>query len=537
MARVRRGTLGKMWGARVAVPVVASLALVMAACGGGGGSNKTTGSNQSSTSAAPVKGGNLKVLESTAYTWHSLDPALGTGFKAFPFYMNAIYGDLFEQGANNKPIPDLASAYKVASNAMSATITLRKGVKFTDGTAFNAAAVKYNIERVLAKSSGNACACTQDFPIASIDTPNDYTLVLHLSKPFSAIIESFFNNAPNWIASPTAIQKEGAKKFAITPVGAGPFVIKSNNVGSELKLVRNPNYWAKGKPYLDSLTFSLIGSEESAYEALLTGEAQAYQNLGTPTLVAQAKTKKNLQVTENPATEPWGVKLNTTKAPFNNITAREALYYATDPQAINKSILGGNGSISQSPSGPQGLFYEPTVPGYRSYDLAKAKSLVQQLGGLSFTLLAPTSPINNQIMTALKAEWSKAGIDATLSSQALGLYIQSAIHNNWQAELAIQGNFDPAINFGVAFNFSPQALFVAPHDPTLQQLISEGVATTNQTKRATIYHQVFKRISDEAYVPMLFTIPSYNVATKGVSAPGLTTSAPEVLWEDATIHS
>ena len=482
--------------------------------------------------AAPSSGGSLHVLTNTALAWHSLDPATGTGFLAFPFYMDAIYGNLFEQGPGNRVVPDLATGYKISKDGKTVTIQLRHGVHFTDGTPFNASAVKFNIDRDLSPASADACGCAQNFPIASITTPDQYTVVLHLSRVFAPIIEAFFGNVPNWIGSPTAIQKMGVKQFALTPVGAGPFMVKSNTVGAQLQLAKNPHYWAQGKPYLSSLTFSTIGSDESAYEALQAGQAQSYLRLGSVDIAKQAKSK--FTVSQGPANDPWSVQMNTTVPPFNNKVAREAIYYATNPAPINKALLNGQGIITQSLTGPQSLFFERTVPGYRTFDLAKAKALVKQLGGLKVTLLDPASPINNQMLTALKAEWSEAGIQTTLDEEQLAVYITREMHNQWQAAFQSVGGLDPALGFSLTFRFLSTGPFTGVKDPTLDKLINAGSTELNPEKRVAIYRQAFQRISNQAYVAMLFTVPAFNVTAHSASGPGLTNNAPEMLWEDVT---
>ncbi|MBO0746820.1 MAG: ABC transporter substrate-binding protein [Acidimicrobiaceae bacterium] len=490
------------------------------------------------TASAAGSGGNLMVLaNSGSFTWRSLDPATGTGFLAYPWYMNAIYGELFQQGPKNKPIPDLATGYSISKDGKTVTIRLRHGVKFTDGTPFNAAAVKFNIDRDLSPASADACGCALNYPIKTITTPDQYTVVLHMKTVFAPIIQAFFNDVANWIASPTALQKMGVKQFSITPVGAGPFMVKSDKVGAQLQLVKNPNYWQKGFPKLNSLTFGTIGSDESAFEALQAGQTQVIQSLGTATIAQQAATAgfrvKQTGVSNN---NPSGVQFNTTVAPFNNIKAREAIYYATDPQPINKALLLGKGTLTQTMTGPASLFFEPKVPGYRTYNLAKAKALVQQLGGLKFSLLTNMTPTNVNIITALKAEWAKAGIQTTLNPQVLGNYINLEMHNQWQIALQGVGGLDPAIGFGLSFRFETNGPFTGVKNPNLDKLINAGVVELNPEKRLAIYKQAYKLVSDQAYIAMLFTIPTFNISAKKVSGPGLSTSNDaEILWQDVTM--
>jgi peptide/nickel transport system substrate-binding protein len=118
------------------------------------------------------------------------------------------------------------------------------------------------------------------------------------------------------VGSPTAIKKLGEKQFALTPVGAGPFEVVSDSLDSQLVLKKNPHYWQTGLPYLDSLTFKNVASDESGLEALQSGGAQAYVLMSTLQLVGSFQ-KAGLQVTTMPGTSPICIQFNTTKAPFN----------------------------------------------------------------------------------------------------------------------------------------------------------------------------------------------------------------------------
>lgn len=481
--------------------------------------------------SAPKAGGSLTVLENSSFegAWPGLDPATDTEAQSDENYMEAIYGNLFTLGANNKLIPELATGYHFSDGGLEVTITLRKGVEFSDGTPFNSAAVAFNIRRDL--DPKNACTCIAQFPIKSITTPDPYTVVLHLSKVFAPIMSAFPGSVPDWIASPTALTKMGEKQFALKPVGAGPFEVVSDKLSDELVLKRNPHYFEKGRPYLDSLTFQVIGSDESAYQAILAGDAQAYQEMSTISLVSQAKS--HMTVTTIPsALGPSVLQLNAGSAPFNNLKARQAVYYATNPETINKALEDNQGTLTQSPSGPGFLFYEPKVPGYLTYNLAKAKALVKQLGGLKVSIGGVNTASNVDILEALKSEWAQAGIDVTLDPQNLQGVIQAFDSGTFDAELQDAGSYDPAIGNGVDERYGPNAPFTGAKDPKIGALEAEGVSTLSMPAREKIYHELFAYIAKEAYSPFLFNLPSYNLTAKGVSGPGLTTPQFLVEWQD-----
>ncbi|MBO0692911.1 MAG: ABC transporter substrate-binding protein, partial [Acidimicrobiaceae bacterium] len=461
--------------------------------------------------------------------WPGLDPATDTSDDANATYMNAIYGGLFEQGPQNQVVPDLATGYKMLDGGKTVDIFLRHGVKFSDGTPFNSAAVKFSIDRVLSKTNTNACGCVTNFPVASISTAGPHTVVLHLTHVFGPIIGAFFNEGPNWIISPTAFKKMGEQAFKIKPVGAGPFVVQSDKLSAQLVLKKNPHYWQPGRPYLDGITFNVVGNDQSALAGIQSGQADIYQGYATFSNISNLK--KSMTVSEVPATAPDVVQLNTKVAPFNNKLAREAIYYATDAPAINKALTFGYGTVTQSMTGPGGQFYEPKVPGYRTFNLAKAKAIVKQLGGLKVNLNTIALGAAAQTTVALASQWNAAGIKTTINNQNLNSLIQSFQTGNWQAMLQTTGGFDPALGYGLTFRYMSTAPFTGVHDKALDSLINQATGSTAMETRSAAYKAIFKMISDKAYSPFIYVSPGFNIATKNVVGPGVSQDGPQVNWE------
>ena len=180
----------------------------------------------------------------------------------------------------------------------------------------DAEAVKFNWERSLA----SPCTCKPTWPLAAngIAVVDPTTLTLTFTQPYAAVSAVFPTSNVNWIASPTALQKQGADDFKVKPVGAGPFTVVSDQLSSKLELAKNPNYFEKGQPYLDKLTFQSIGGDQAAYQALQAGQAQAYEGLNTTPLLEQAKKNDQLQVEVQSATSPYVIQLNTKIGPFTD---------------------------------------------------------------------------------------------------------------------------------------------------------------------------------------------------------------------------
>jgi len=509
------------------VIVATAVAVTLAGCGSSG---------KTSSSSGPKSGGSVTVLEGAGFAgnWPGLDPATDTDGAANQSYMDSIFGELFELHAGGAIVGDLATGYSFTNGGKTVNITLRQGVKFSDGTPFNAAAVVFNWTRDLAAT----CTCKPVFlspPVIKATGPYSVSLTLtYVDAPF---INGLQGNVFNWIASPTAVNKMGEKAFALKPVGAGPFTVVSDTPDSELVLKKNPLYWQKGLPYLDNLTFKSVAGDEQALTAMEAGSGQAYEGISTPQLVPAFKSK--FTVTAEPGTSPYDIQLNTKIAPFNNIMAREAIYYATNAALLDKSLFNDTYPVGESFEAPAGLFYEPTVPGYLTYDLNKAKALVQQLGGLTFNLGTINVPTAISMDEAIQTEWQAAGMHVTLQDWDLTGLIGAFTQGQWQSMLQTAGAYDPGTGVGICFRFCSTSPFTGVHDAKLDQMLEGAAGTANTATRQKLYDQAAAYIAQNAYGPFLFSIAGYNVAAHGVNAPGLTTSIPstdvnpEVLWQYA----
>jgi peptide/nickel transport system substrate-binding protein len=526
---------------RLRYPVALVAALIgVAACGGGGGG----AAPGAAPAGPPQRGGELTVLEDVAFAggWPTgLDPATSTTGGANISQMSAIYGGLFrlaadEDGTNARVEPHQAEGFELLDEGATVRIKIRDGIEFSDGTAMDAEAVAFNFTRAV----NSTCTCNPRWPLAEngITVVDPQTIQLAFTRPFAAVINSFPVSNTNWIVSPTALEQQGPDQFKITPVGAGPFTVVSNQLSSELVLQRNPTFFKKDLPYLDKLTFQSIGGDQPAYQALLAGQAQAYEGLSTTPLLEAAQQQGRLTVTVQPPTSPYVIQLNTKSGPFADPRAREAIYAATDFEAIAQGLFRGLYPVSQTFTGPGGLFHQEKVEGYQGHDVERAKQLVAELGGLTVNLGTLRAYVAQQVMTALQTQWQEAGITVTTETYELSTLVQQFNSNQWQAMLQTAGAWDPASGVGVAFRFSSTSPFSGVADPVLDQMLNDAAATVDQAERARLYSEAGKHISDNAYAPFGLAFAAANLATEGVHGPGLTTKIPPIvvnagiLWDE-----
>lgn len=461
-----------------------------------------------------ARGGSLVDL-AVGSAWPGLDPATNTQDAADSNYENAIFGQLFQLEPGGKIVPSEATGYQFADHGLQFEIFLRHGIKFSDGTPFTAQAVQSSIQRDLLPA--NSCLCLTNFTaVSSITTKGSYEVILSLSKLDSPILSAFIGEAPDWTVDPSALASMGEAAYAQNPVGAGPFKVIGNAASATLVLKANPSYFIKGEPYLKNLTFTTIGNDTSAYEGLQAGQAQMVTGASTIPLLKQIKAAKQYEVYTSPATGFEFVSFNTFAPPFNNPIAREAIAYATNAKSLVVNLYGSLYKMTESPSAPGDLFYEPVVPGARTFDLAKAQALVHQLGGLTVTLgtLLNTAAYSNEAQ-ALAAMWSAAGIKVNVQVNTLQTTLIQLTSHSYQA-LDVQWgqNIDNGVNDPIWWSAGGQWSGVS--NASITGLLNQGVSYTNRATRTKVYDKINQIIDQNQYDVFLYSHPAFTIAAKSV---------------------
>ncbi|HEY8520080.1 MAG TPA: ABC transporter substrate-binding protein [Gammaproteobacteria bacterium] len=518
------------------VAIIVAALLALAGCDGAATASRHA-------SAAARGEATVLLMSGLSGDWPTgLDPAASTTSLVNSSIMNAIYGGLFQlaaddDGHNARLVGVLAESYDVRDDGRTIVIRLRRHVRFSDGTPLDAAALRFNIERNLAAPC--VCAPTAwpwaDEPVTTLD---ERTIALHFDRPYPAAVTTFPTSTINWPVSPAALRRLGEAQFKVTPVGAGPFRVVSNQASTRLVLERNPHYWQAGRPHLARLVFQSIGSEQAAYQALIAGDAHVFEGLTSVPLIRRAEADERITVTRQPATSPYMIQLNTLAPPFDDQRAREAIYHATDVEAIRRGLFHGWYPASQSFTAPGGLFHHAAIPGYRTYDLEKARAIVAGLGGLSITLGTTRAGMAEQIATALQAQWRKAGIDVAVASYDVAALLPKYRSGRWHAMLQTVGAYDPESLLGVISRFRSDRPFTGVKDAHLDRLLVAAAGTFDMQQRDALYFQAGRYISDKAYAPFLFAAAPVQATAGGIRGPGLTTRIPPLalvpgtFWQD-----
>lgn len=471
------------------------------------------------TSSSAGKSGGVLAITLPGITWPTLDPATSSVAELDGSIESAIFGALIEVGPHSTLVPDEASGWHFSDHGLRFDLTIRHGLRFQDGTPFNAEAVASSMKRDLTPS--NACLCLADFgDVTSVSAPSPYDVTLTLKTPDYVLPADFIDDPMNWTVSPTSL-KRGTTAVNQHPIGAGPFEIVSNTANNVITLKRYTGYWQKGRPYLNGLKFLSTTADESDLNAIEADSTQL-TSITTVPLWEQAKTMPGLKTYEQQGVNLDFNRLNSRTAPFNNILAREAVTYATDPAPIDKALYKNVFPLVQGWTSPYMLFYQKSVPNYPKYNLAKAKSLVKQLGGLHFTVIVNDTPIAVEQADALSAQWRAAGMTVAISEQTIPAQTQDLARNDWQMISAGWAGCDVDPGDCAPINFSSTGLFTPAKDPALDHLIDEAAGSPSPTVRKGYYDQINEYLNAHFYFTWLWAQPTLMVARTNVE--GLPTS-------------
>jgi peptide/nickel transport system substrate-binding protein len=360
-------------------------------------------------SGGPKYGGTFKLI-----LWAS--PS-GTGGLPWELFGNDflssqhIIEPLFHVNSQGDLIPCLAESYQLADDLKSITFNLRKGVKFHDGTDFNAEAAKWNMDNTIASMS-------QPY-WASVDIIDEYTIRLNLNQWANTIL-SGLANASTWMVSPTAYEKNGEDWMRENPVGTGPFVFESFQRDVSYKAVKNPNYWQEGKPYLDAVEILYVADPLTQKAAIEAGEADALQ-IEAGKMAADLKAEGydiDISVSSTHILMPDTAHPD---SPFANKKVREAVEYALDRESLAKAFSYGFWKAPYQIPGPASAAYDPNFALAREYNVDKAKQLMAEAGfpdGFNATLLVIPVGIDKNIPVAIQNNLAEIGINLELSIPA-----------------------------------------------------------------------------------------------------------------------
>ncbi len=369
----------------------------------------------------------------------TLDPAIGYDWQNWSIIKSIFDGLMDYEPGTTKLVPHLAESFTVSADGKTYTFKLRRGVKFHNGREVTARDVKYSLERTLnpkTQSPGAGffgdIAGSKEFTdgkaqeVSGITVLDPTTISFTLSKPNAAFLHILALNFAH-VVPKEEVEKAGAD-FGHKPVGTGAFKVKEWVLGQRLVLVRNPDYFVKGRPYLDEIVFQVGVEPNVAFLKLQRGEvdilgdgiptAEFVKVMNDPTLRALVAVGDQLQTVY--------VTINTQVKPFTDVRVRRALNMAVDKARIVRII--NNRAV------PANQVLPPLMPGYDkeykgyAFDRAQAKKLLAEAGypnGFSTVLYANNTDPNPRIAQAIQQDLAAIGVKVELKTLAQSTVIEA----------------------------------------------------------------------------------------------------------------
>ena len=461
----------------------------------------------------------------------ALDGALISDGESGRVVIQIFQGLVGLQPGSTTVVPMLATSWKSSTDGKAWTFTLRKNVKFTDGTPFNAAAVCSNFNRWYNftgsfqnpsatyywqtvfggfKTYNAKSGAPKGSLYKSCKANSDGTATINLTAPSASFLAAL--SLPSFsMESPTAMNKYGANKGSVDangvfhptgtyatqhPTGTGPYMLQSWTRGDKLVLVKNPNYWGP-KAHIQTLIFKPIADNAARLQALQNGEIQGY-DLVEPQDIPTIQKDSNLQLLSRPPFNVGIVGMNQAMKPMNNLAVRQAVAYGLDRAAVVKAFYGGRGVVAKEFQPPSLFGYSNSVKQY-TYDPAKSQALLKAAGfklPVTINFWYPTGvsrpympdPASN--FQAFSASLAKAGFKVIPHSAPWTPDYLGAVEEG-KAQVYLYGwtgDFGDPDDFDGVFFRTPQKQW-GFNNPAIFNLLTKARDESNLNKRIALYKQ------------------------------------------------
>lgn len=420
-----------------------------------------------------------------------------------------IFNSLLSLSPKEQVGPELATHWTESPNGRVYTLFLRRGVTFTDGTPFNAAAVVFNLDRVLNPATASPRASLLG-PVQSVTAVNAYEVRIVLKTPYGPFLEGLAQ-APGDMSSPKAVQTWG-KAYGQHPVGTGPYMLKKWVPGGDVTLAANPHYWQPGLPKMAEIVFIPIPNSQSMATALNTGEIDIADTVD-PTVIGDVN-RSVAKVATLPSLGFFMLNINQTRAPLNNIWARRAIAYAINRSVINKVVFNNTATPGYSEFSSSSWAYDKSLSMPFSDSLARqALAKAGMPHGFSLTLQVQNQPTFITFGQVLQSELGAVGIHVTIQTLDQATYLNNLNSGNYQLDYVDDsGPIDPDGDY--IFNVgSADILKNGFNDPAVTKLMNLGRTVSNRLRRRDIYEQVAKDMLEQ--LPYVFL--EYPAITTGLS--------------------
>ncbi|MFF2327124.1 MULTISPECIES: ABC transporter substrate-binding protein [unclassified Streptomyces] len=410
----------------------------------------------------------------------------------------------------------LAKSWKVSDDSRKFTLELRSGVKFQDGTAFDAEAVKYSLERT--KKMNSYVKATFDLiDTITVDSPTQVSI--DLSKSYPAFL-SILAQPQSAIVSPTAAKKSG-DTFDAHPVGTGPFEFKSAKAGTNVVLEANPDYF-RGAPKVDRIIYRVIPDASTRRLELESGGVDIVHQQGqlagnAAEDVKALKQNPDVKILESSSQIIRQLEFNNsaTDGPFKDVRVREAIASAIDYDGLLDGVFGGTAERVYGALTTNSWAFDPKMKDLApTYDPARAKKLLAEAGvnpaDLDLTLYSYQGELWKSVATFVQANLADIGVGVKIQQTEFASY--RSLQTAGKFDLALDGRQpwyndpDAHITIGYLSSLADSAMtFRMPEDKKLDDLILKAQQEADTDQRKELYHQVQEELAKRVPGVYLFS--------------------------------
>ncbi|MEP9379348.1 ABC transporter substrate-binding protein [Aquabacter sp. CN5-332] len=444
----------------------------------------------------------------------TMDPHQAVDIPSARAFMQ-VHETLVAAGQDGQVRGVLAESWTTSPDGLVWTFKLRKGISFSDGTPFNAEAVKYNYDRLADPAMASPRRVSATNGIASVNVVDDNTVEYRTKTPLAPLLLrlAHYNFA---IMSPKAAQEAG-KNYTRAPVGTGPFKMAKWAQDEMMTFVRNDGYWGT-KPKLSTVEFRVVPEDNTRLLMLLSGDAHLIANV-TPVMVPRLKGSPKVSVAQVPSTRVIYIGMNRNVAPFDKPQVREAVAAAIDSKVLVDQVLRGFGTQA-------GAFDPPFIPGSTTlppykYDPDHAKKLLAEAGlpnGFTADFYFTTGRYLNDkdVAQAIQAQLAKVGITLNMQSPEFGTFM--GLIGSKKASMFMAGKGNPAFDLdgglslyvttGGGMNYTNYA------DPEMDKLVAQQRTIIDPEERKALLKKILEKIRADApelvlyYEQMIFAMQS-----------------------------
>jgi peptide/nickel transport system substrate-binding protein len=429
----------------------------------------------------------------------------------------AIFDTLTTLDDKGEPQPKLALSWTHSDDFKTWTFKLRPGVKFHDGTPFNAEAVKANFDRQ--KDPANKCRCA--FYISGYhdaQAPDELTVVYNMNDPAPNLAATItIPSTNNVIQSPTAWKAKG-DDYNRNPVGTGPYIVKSWTAGDRMVLEKNPDYWDKGHPHLDRIVLKPLPDAQSRFASLQSGEVDLiWDDEYDADNIQKAQKDSKLTVHTYVGSGAQVYAFNTKVAPFDDVRVRQALVMALDRKKMSQAITNGLSRPASNPYG-EGSWVKCKDDGALPFDIEKAKALIKDYGKpVDFKMLVTATPRGRTIGQVFQQFWKQAGANMEIDQVDQATIVPRAFMRQFQlTPWRIVDLADPDPQMYANFHTGSPVALANYSNPELDKLLEDARVSADTPKRIELYCAVSRLINKEAIWFWSFQNTYYALASKKV---------------------